>query len=431
MNQYELMYQEKLTTVEGALQLIHDDDVVAGSYCAMEPKTFWGNLHKRLEELNHLTVAFTLDQGYYPFFDPKYRDKLDATSLFLMAGGRKAMADGMLSYMPGHLHSTAQRYQFAQKGNVLVLAVTPMDRHGYFRHSLDNISVRDWLDNVDRVILEVNPQIPLVYGENEIHISEVTAVYESDYPVPTLESPPVGETEKQIGEYVSELVHDGDTIQLGIGMIPDAVAQSLRGKKDLGIHTEMITNSVVDLVEWGVVTGRRKTLHKGRIVGTFALGNRRLYDFMTENPSVMILPGRYVNNPWVVAQNDNMVSINTGMAVDLFGQICSESIGPKIYSGSGGQNDMAEGAIHAKNGRSILALRSTAKKGTISTINACLAPGSVVTLSANNVDYVVTEYGIAQLKGKNLRQRAQNLIAIAHPDFRGELTRQAQELGRL
>jgi acyl-CoA hydrolase len=431
VNRYEMMYQEKLMTVDEAVSLLRDNDVVTFSQSANEPITFLENIHKAAERVNNLCLNYNLDQGYYPFFAPEYRGKIDVTSAFLMASGRKAWAEGGINYMPGHLHNTGPRFLSGHKVSVLVLAVTPMDRHGYFRFSLDNVFEHDWLESADRVILEVNPQIPVVYGENEIHISDVAAVYESDHPIPTLASPEPGEVESQIGAHVASLVQDGDTIQLGIGMIPNAVAQSLKGKKDLGIHTEMITSSVVDLVEWGVVTGKRKTLHKGRIIGAFALGDQRLYDFMAHNPSVMMMPGRYVNNPWVVAQNDNMVSINTCLAVDFYGQVCSESIGPRPYSGSGGQNDTAEGAIHAKGGRSIIALRSTAKNGAISTITPCLAPGSVVTLSANNIDYIVTEYGVARMKGQTLRQRAENLIAVAHPDFREELTRQAKEMGRI
>ncbi|HWQ62375.1 MAG TPA: acetyl-CoA hydrolase/transferase C-terminal domain-containing protein, partial [Negativicutes bacterium] len=213
----------------------------------------------------------------------------------------------------------------------------------------------------------------------------------------------------------------GDTVQLGIGGIPNAVAQAFLTKQDLGVHTEMITSSMADLAEAGVITGRRKTLHKGKMIGTFALGTQKLYDFIDGNPAVQLLRGDYVNNPFVIARNDNMVSINTALQVDLTGQICSESIGLKTYSGTGGQNDTAEGAIHARNGRSIIALYSTARDGTISTIQPWLTPGAAVTLSRNNIDYVVTEYGIAPLKARTIRQRVANLIAVAHPDFRREL----------
>jgi acyl-CoA hydrolase len=231
----------------------------------------------------------------------------------------------------------------------------------------------------------------------------------------------VGEIDKTIGAYVASLVNDGDTIQLGIGGIPNAVALAFMNKHDLGVHTEMITSSMAILAEAGVITGKKKSLHKGKMIGTFALGTQALYDFLDGNPAVQLLRGNYVNNPFVIAKNDNMVSINTALQVDLTGQVCSESIGLRTYSGSGGQNDTAEGAIHAKNGRSIIALYSTAKNGTISAIQPWLTPGAAVTLSRNNVDYIVTEYGIAPMKARTIKQRVENLIAIAHPDFRSEL----------
>ena len=214
---------------------------------------------------------------------------------------------------------------------------------------------------------------------------------------------------------------------LGIGGIPDAAALSLKGKHDLGVHSEMITNSMVTLVENGVITGRKKTLHKGKIVGTFAYGTQKLYDMLDNNPGVLLLRGDYVNDPWVIARNDNFVSVNSCLSVDLSGQVCSESIGHRQYSGSGGQVDMAVGASHAKGGRNIIAVPSTKKGGTVSSITAQLTPGSIVTLSRNEVDCIVTEYGIAWLKGRNVRQRVENLIAVAHPDFRAELRADAEK----
>jgi len=274
----------------------------------------------------------------------------------------------------------------------------------------------------------VNSLVPMVYGDNEIYSSQVEYLNELKRPLPQIDKMPITDVERKIGEYVASLVRDGDTIQLGIGSIPDAIAEAFKDKRDLGIHTEMITNSMVDLVEWGVVTGRKKTLHRGKIVGTFALGNQRLYDFLNHNPSVLMLPGDYVNDPRVIAQNDNMVAINTAIAVDLTGQVAAESIGYRQYSGTGGQNDMVLGATHSRGGRSIIALRSTAKNDTISKIQTFLPEGSVVSVSRNSVDYVVTEYGIAFLKSQSLRQRALNLINIAHPKFREQLRREAEKL---
>lgn len=309
--------------------------------------------------------------------------------------------------------------------NVFIGTVTPMDKHGYCKTSISALYEKVFIENADLVIMEVNPNLPNVGGDTELPIDEIDYIIEVDRPVPILPVAEICDTDLIIGEYVASLVNDGDTIQLGIGGIPNAVALAFMSKKDLGVHTEMITSSMADLALAGVVTGKRKNLHKGKMIGTFALGTQKLYDFIDNNPSVQLLRGEYVNNPFVIAQNDNMVSINTGIQVDLSGQICSESIGLKTWSGTGGQNDTAEGAIHAKNGRSIIALNSTAKNGTISTIQPWLNPGAVVTLSRNNIDYIVTEYGIAPMKARTIRERVENLIAVAHPDFREELRQAA------
>jgi len=358
----------------------------------------------------------------YEFYQkPELQNNIKANSWFLSAPLRKGYNMGTITHEPGHLHNLAGRKVQDKPPNVFIGTVSAMDRHGYVRTSLSALYEKLFMENADLVIMEVNPNFPVVNGDTEIFIGDIDYIVEVDRPVPILPSAPISENDKIIGEYVASLVNDGDTIQLGIGSIPNAVAKCFLAKNDLGIHTEMITSSMAELALAGVVTGRKKTLHKGKIVGTFALGNQELYDFMDNNPAVQLLRGEYVNNPFVIAQNDNMVSINTALQVDLTGQICSEAMGLRMWSGTGGQNDTAEGAIHARNGRSIIALNSTAKNGTISTIQPWLTPGAAVTLSRNNIDYIVTEYGIAQMKARTIKQRVENLIAVAHPDFRKEL----------
>lgn len=422
-------YNSKKRTFPEILDAIEDGDIIVTSFAAMEPMGVLANLHKVYDKINRVYVCLVLSPGRYRFVeDPSYNDRFTTSTWFMLAPSRIALKEGKIEYVPANLHEGARRQKEVTHPNVFVGMATPMDKHGYFRVSLSNICEREWMDSCDKIILEVNPMVPTVYGDNEIHISQVDHFFELKRPIPQIDKSPVTETERKIGEYVASLVQDGDTIQLGIGAIPDAVAEAFKDKKDLGIHTEMITNSVVDLVENGVVTGRKKTLHRGKIVGTFALGNQRLYDFLDHNPSVLMLPGSYVNDPWIVAQNDNMVSINTAISVDLTGQIAAESIGSRQYSGTGGQSDMVIGATHSKGGRSITALRSTAKNGTISTIQTFLPEGSIVSVSRNNVDYVVTEYGIAFLKSQSIRQRAINLINIAHPRFRDQMRRDAEKL---
>ena len=420
-------YSKKRVSAEEALSHIPSHSCVASAMCAMEPRTLMANLHKIAGKVEDIHTISGLVVGSYPFMqDPQYQSTFTVDDAFFMGAARSSQKSGIASYFPCNLHSFARRYFSNHKPDVALLSAGPMDEHGYFTCSLCSIYEQELVEQADLVLLEVNPNMPRVYGYTQIHISDVDYLVEVDTPIPQLQKGAVSEDDRKIGAYIADLVNDGDTIQLGIGGIPDAVAQSLLTKKDLGVHTEMITNSIVDLVNAGVVNGSRKSLHKGKIVGTFALGNADLYRMMDNNPCVEIYRAAYVNDPFVIAQNDNMVSINTCIAVDLVGQVTSETLGTLHYSGSGGQSDTAYGANHAKGGRSIIALHSTAKKGTISTISAMLPQGSVVTLSRNSVDYIVTEYGVAPMRGRSVRERVENLTAIAHPDFREQLRADAR-----
>ena len=423
------LYKQKLTSVEDAISHIKSGDVIGASLCAMEPISLLSKLHTLKGKVQGVTIMRGLEMVKYPFMvDPDYSDTFTCESLFLMGPGRESMKLGLTSFGPTHLHNVLARRKGYRYPNVALMSASPMDEHGYFHCSLCQIWETTLMEDCDLVIMEVNPNMPIIGGDTAIHISQVHHIVETNTPVPKLPWGTVSETDQIIGEHIATLVNNGDTIQLGIGGIPDAVGKALMGKHDLGLHTEMLTNCIADLVEAGVLTGRKKNLHTGQMIATFALGDQKLYDMMHNNPAVRILRGEYVNNPFVIAQNDNMVSINTCISVDLSGQINSESLGSLQYSGSGGQVDTAYGAIHAKNGRSIIALNSTAKGGTVSTIMSTLAPGAIVTLSRNNVDYVVTEYGIANLRARSVRDRVNNLIAIAHPDFRTELKKQAEAL---
>jgi acyl-CoA hydrolase len=289
------------------------------------------------------------------------------------------------------------------------------------------------------VVFEINPNFPRTHGDMEVHVSDVDYLVNANYPAPTIPNIEPNEKDSQIGKLIAQQIHDGDTIQLGIGGIPNAVAKALVGKKDLGIHTEMFTSNMVSLIKEGVITGKKKTLHPGKHVCCFALGTQELYDYIDDNPSVMILPGSYVNDPAVMAFNDNQVSINSTLEIDLTGQCASESIGTQQFSGTGGQSDTAIGAQNAKNGRAFMALYSTAmvrnpetgEKEEVSKIVVTLKPGAAVSLSRNDVDYVVTEYGMVWLRGTNIRERAKLLISIAHPKFRDALRQEAIEAGYL
>jgi len=430
MNKYEEKYKAKKITIEEALSLIKSGDEIVAGFCGLEPMAILSKLHTIAHRVENVTVWQSLGMGYYEFQkNPEYKDRIFTNSWFFSYPTREAQKQGLASYQPCHLHNGMTRKLEVNAPNVYIGTVSTMDKHGYVKTSLSALYEKIFIEHAKLVIMEVNPRLPHVWGDTELSIDQIDYIVEVDRPIPVLPDSPVSKTDEIIGEYVASLVNDGDTIQLGIGGIPNAVAKAFHNKKDLGVHTEMITTGMAELAEAGIITGRKKNLHPGKIVGTFALGSQKLYGFLDNNPSVVLLRGDYVNNPFVIAKNNNMVSINTALQVDLTGQVCSESIGHLQYSGSGGQNDTAEGAIHAVNGRSIIALYSTAKNGTVSTIQPFLSPGAIVTLSRNNVDYVVTEYGIAPLKARTVRERVDNLIAIAHPDFRAELRQAAEKYG--
>lgn len=432
MMELETLCREKTISMDAALALIRDGDQVALGFCGNEPFGFAAALAGLKGRVKNVTVFSGLTLGRYEYLsDPAFRGVVDVVSPFHSASTRSGQEAGLCSYFPGDLHNLPRRWVEENPVRIFCCAATPMDRHGYFRLPLARIVEQTFLEQADIIILEVNPNLPVVFGDTALHISQVDYLLNGSTPPPVLPRARTGAAEAAIGTYVASLVHDGDTIQLGIGGIPDAVAQSFSGKKDLGIHTEMITSSMADLVREGIVTGRKKSLFPDKIIGSFILGDESLYRLVDQNPGVLLFDASYVTCPSVVARNENMVSINTALAVDLTGQVASESVGNRQYSGSGGQSDTAAGAIHARNGRSIIALRSTTAKGTLSTISAVLAPGTIVTLSRNTVDYIITEYGIAQMRGRTIPQRARSLIAIAHPDHRETLEREARQYGIL
>jgi acyl-CoA hydrolase len=295
--------------------------------------------------------------------------------------------------------------------------------------SLGNVYEKEMIALADLVILEINQNLPWTYGDTEVHISDVDFVVENIFPLVELPTEAPTEIEKLIGGHIADLIEDGATLQLGIGGIPNAIASFLTDRRDLGLHTEMFVDGMVDLYEAGIVTNRRKTLHPGKMVATFALGTQKLYDFLDRNVSVEVLRGRYVNDPYVVGKNYKMVSVNTAIQVDVIGQVCSQSIGTRQFSGTGGQLDTHRGAQLSEGGRGIIALRSTAKNGTISTIVPTLAPGSGVTVPSQDIDTIVTEFGVAELRGRCVRDRMEALIKIANPNFRDWIREEAHALG--
>ncbi len=432
-----MSYKEKVITLQQALDMIKPDMNIVTGLGAGEAQLIMNNIHTIADRVKNVTITNCLSMAHGDFLGEEYAESFNIDGWFFSPPLRKAFKNGNISFIPNHLHLAGWKRLDHVTPDIFVGTATMPDEHGFISLSTSNTYESQMIEKADVVILEINPNYPRTFGDVEIHYSEIDFFIEADYAVPALPDTEPNEKDKKIGEYIAELINDGDTLQLGIGGIPNAVASALKGKKDLGIHTEMMTSGMVELIEAGAVTGKKKTLHKGKHVATFALGNRKLYDFIDNNPSVMILNGKYVNDPHIIGLNDNMVSINTAMEVDLSGQVCSESIGHIQFSGTGGQADTAIGAQKAKNGRSFIALYSTAMvrnpetgvKEETSKIVPLLKRGAIVTLSRNDVDMVVTEYGVAHLRGTNVRERIQRLIAIAHPDFRDEIMKEAHEIG--
>lgn len=430
MNWKEL-YKKKLLSLDDALGLIKSNHKIVVSMVSMEPKGLLDNLHKLATHVEGVSVTSCLNMREYPFFmDPQYNGTFINESWFYSAPVRKAAEAGYktVSYIPNNLHNAGTDRLVSNKPDIFWGVASPMDRNGYMTLSLSNVYERDMVENADMVILEVNEKAPKTHGETQVHISEVDHVIENNFDIPELPVVEPSETEKHIARHISELIEDGATLQIGIGGIPNAVAKLLEDKRDLGIHTEMFTESMIELFEKGIITNSRKTLWPGKFICTFALGTKKMYKFVEDNPGIFILRGRYVNDPYVIAQNEKMVSINTAITVDLTGQVCSEAIGTRHYSGTGGQLDTHRGASMSKGGKGIIALRTTAKRGTISTIVPLLPLGSPVTVPRQDIDYVVTEYGIAHLRGLSVKQRAEALVNIAHPDFRNQLRKEASKL---
>lgn len=431
-------YQNKIITVEQALSLVKSNDTIVSAMAGAEAKLFFSKLHTIADKVKNVSVTNCLpflDAEY--FTNESYKKIFQVDSWFYSGALRKAHSNGNISFIPNHLHLAGLRRLSHRKPNIFVGTATYPNKHGYLSLSLSNVYEKKMIAASDIVILEINHNFPKTYGDLEIHESEVDFFIEADYKAPVLPEVESNEKDKIIGKYIADLIHDGDSIQLGIGGIPNAVAAALINKKDLGIHTEMFTTGMMKLVKAGVINGSKKTLHKGKHVACFALGTQELYDFIDDNPSVSILDGNYVNDPYVIGKNDNQVSINTTIEIDLTGQCCSESIGTRQFSGTGGQADTAIGAQNAKNGRSFIALYSTAmvkdpltgERVEVSKIVPTLKAGAAVTLSRNDVDHVVTEYGVAVLRGTSINERVERLIAIAHPNFRESLKKEAIELG--
>ena len=431
MNPQDL-YKQKLISIPDAVSRLQSHQTLGVAMAASEPPGLLNELGKHRDHLADVRVWVCLPLGSYDFvLDPSMDGHFFVENWFYGNADRSVHSQGRESYIPNNLHQAATKKLYAAKNKVNVFfgTATPPDARGYMSLSLGLVIEKQLIEAADLVILEINENLPWTLGDTQIHISEVDYVVENHVPITQLPVIPPTEAEEKIGGYIADLIEDGSTLQLGIGGIPNAITPFLMDRKDLGIHTEMFTDGMVDLYNAGVITNRRKTLWKGKMVGAFALGTKKLYDFVDNNLCVEFQQGCVTNDPYVVGKNYRMISINTALQIDVFGQVCSQSIGCRHFSGTGGQLDTHRGAQLSDHGRGIIALRSTAKNGEISTIVPILSEGAEVTIPSQDIDTVVTEFGIADLKGLCVRDRALALINIAHPDFRDKLKSEVMRLG--
>ncbi|HWO57019.1 MAG TPA: acetyl-CoA hydrolase/transferase C-terminal domain-containing protein [bacterium] len=421
-------YRRKLCSAEQAVRIINSGDNVYYGGNAATPNGLINALAARAPELTGVQLYHVLLMGDDPLSRPEMAPHFRHNSLFVGPADREAVNAGRADYIPVFLHQIPRLfYERIVPLDVAMVMVSPPDDHGFMSYGVEVMNANAACTMAKKVIVQVNEHMPRVLGDSFIHVSRVAHIVEHSQPLPELKPRPISDVECRIGEHIRGMLTDGATIQMGIGGIPDAVWSMLDGLKDLGIHTEMLSDGAMNAIERGIVTGYRKTLHPGKVVITFALGTRDLYNFLDNNPVVEAHPVDHVNDPFVIGQNDNIVGINSAIEVDLSGQVCADSIGPKIYSGFGGQVDFIRGAARSRGGMPIIALPSTARNGQESRIVPMLKHGAGVVTTRADVHYVVTEHGVARLFGKNLRERAKALIGIADPKFRDELTRQARE----
>lgn len=422
------LYQSKLGTAAQVVQRIPSHARIYFGGGAAVPQTLEHALVARADDVRGVEVVSVLTFAGGDYLAPEYAASFRHRALFIGENSRAAVQSGRADYTPVFLSEIPRLFRdgFLPLDFALI-QVSPPDAHGFCSFGVEVGVTKPAAEAARVVIAEVNTQMPRVFGDSFIHLNQIDALVEADYALPNAKQGEANGVSFQIGQYVADLIPNGATLQLGIGAIPDAVLCNLHDKRDIGIHSELFSDGVIDLVERGVITNSKKTLHRGKIVAGFLFGSPALYRFVDDNSSIELHPSDYVNDPFIIAQNHDMIAINSAIEVDLTGQVCADSIGTRPYSGIGGQVDFVRGASRSPGGKAIIALPSTAKQETVSRIVPQLKPGAGVVTSRADVQYVVTEFGVASLRGKSLRERARELIRIAHPNFRDELTCFAQE----
>ena len=425
----QTLYQQKRMSAADAIGLVKNGDTIVIPTAVGEPPALLTALSEARRSLRGVQVAQILPVRKYGYFDAEPTEHVRHAAYFFSGISRAGGQEGWTDFIPAHFSELPDLLARRLLASEVVFSMaSPMDAHGYFSLSLAADYTMAALKNARVVVLEVNPNVPFANGNCHIHISQVTALIENEDALMEVGLPKIGPVQEAIGKYVADMIPDGATLQIGYGGIPDAVVMQLTHKHDLGVHTEMIGDGIMTLVEAGVLTNRKKNYLPGKMVGTFALGSKKLYDFLHRNPAVEMHPVDFTNDPYLAGQNDNLHAINATMQVDFLGQCGSESLGFSPYSGTGGQTDFVRAANRSNGGKAFIVLPSTAKNNTISRIAPVLSPGTHVSTSKNDINYVVTEYGVAQLRGKSAHQRCAALIAIAHPDFRGELRDAARRM---
>jgi len=418
---------DKYTSADKAVSVIKSGDRVFVHGVSASPFQLIKAMTNRHKDLEDVEVIHLHTEGEAPYAEPEYKDSFFVNALFVGANVRKAINEGRGDYVPVFLSEVPYLFRHnILPIDVALIHVSPPDKHGYCSLGVSVEATVAAVQMAQHVVAQVNPKMPRTLGDGLIHVDEINAMVEVDDDLPEQIVPEPDEAELQIGKYCAELIDDGATLQMGIGAIPNAVLKSLKNHKNLGVHTEMFSDGVIELVEKGVINGEAKKIHPGKIVSGFVMGSRKLYDFIDDNPAVAMLDIAYINDTAVIRRNPKVTAINSAIEVDLTGQVCADSIGTYHFSGVGGQMDFIRGASLSKSGKPIIALPSTTRKG-ISRIVPFLKQGAGVVTTRAHVHYVVTEYGIANLYGKNLSQRAKALVEIAHPDHREELQQAVSE----
>ncbi len=419
---WEIEYKKKLRTPEEALRCVRSGMRLYIHPGCAEPEVLVKALIQRAPEVEDVEIVHLMTMGDAGYIAPELEGHFRHNAMFIGGNVREAVNEGRADYTPVYLSEIEELFESgAMPLDVALIQVSPPDAHGFCSFGVGVDTTLTAAKCAHYVVAQVNDQMPRTYGDSFIHVSQINAVVETSRPLCQLKKPEITELHVAIARNVAGLIDDGAVLQTGIGGIPDAVLPFLMDRKDLGVHTELVSDSVVPLIEAGVINGARKNFKPRKVILGFVLGSKRLFDFVDNNPVFEFHPNAYTNDPQLIARNDNMVAINSALQIDLTGQVCSDSIGTYFYSGIGGQVDFLRGASHAKGGKPIIALSSTAKNGAISRITPMLDPGAGVVTSRGLIRYVVTEYGVAYLHGKSIRERAKALIEIAHPKFREEL----------